>query len=264
MPASIPTLRPRVAAERLLDAVRAWRAGTLSEDGLFFALLVTARARAAESLPGMPPWVVRTDVEAELFARAQAISSQADPRLDVLQIYRWIHESFSFALLDFRRSQDPLPKRKRDQRNRLDAAVEALEEEAGRPATASERYAIARGLVPAAMAVGASGHQEVLLLVQPPTSVRFDLDEVEGAPWGGEPEPAGSDQEPDDPGAAVHVGALDADRRTQAVHVAAALLDDDRLFADFSRCVARRVQPEEAAALVAALTGQLAALGLSC
>lgn len=230
------------ANDELLQQLRRYVAGEIDEDLLLPYILASARVVAWDSMKRLPPSAVYDEVTATLYQRTATMMRKINRDMDPLQIQQWIYRNFQGAVADAGREADVLSKRKRAQVNRWKDLCEEFTRQNGRAPTMSEQEALARQVVPKRM-LSSNGRAEVGMIIQNPSSVPMDDLASQAAP--------GSEDD--------ELDRIETEERTDALHLAAFHLEDDKLYAAFVKLVTKgrstegSIRPDLAASLRDAL-----------
>ena len=253
---AIPVLRSARVQERqrrnqlLINALEMFSRGEVEADELAPYLMTFADDVASTKIGSLPSFVTKEDLISALYLKITPILRNIDPSMDAFQMLQYVYRCFEFALIDEGRSKDPWPKRMRTRINKFQRDVEEAELKVGRKLTDSERREIAKGCLGPKMLKGKDVDHLLNLLTTGMTVSAMTDEAIENAS-------AAFVEESDD--------VLDEDRRAQALHIAAANIDDDKVHAAVVSMLVDQRPPTEASirkAIEFSLRDQLERIGV--
>ena len=254
---SPPRLRSARVQERqqrnqlLINALEMFSRGEVEADELAPYLMTFAEDVAGTKIGSLPSFVTKEDLVSALYLKITPILRNIDPSMDAYQMLQYVYRCFEFALIDEGRSKDPWPKRMRTRINKFQRDVEEAELKTGRKLTDAERREIAKGCLGPKMLKGKDVDHLLSLLTNGMTVSAMTTEALENVS-------SAFVEDADE--------SLDEERRAQALHIAAANIDDDMVYAAVVSMLVDQRPPTEAAirkAIEFSLRDQLERIGVS-
>ena len=193
----------------------------------------------------LPPGADLEDVISHVDERIVRMLRTMDLGLDVPQIVTWIYRSIRMAVADAGREHDELTRRDRMKANEIQALKEQRERELGRPLTEVEQREVARSALTVKVAASAKAPRLSALLVSGVQKHALD-------------------ESMDLPGEASTEEEAEQSWQAQALHIAGANIDSDRIHAAFAETINGKQLTNEGleASVRVAMTEQLAHFGM--
>lgn len=232
------------ASDRLLDALFRYVRNEINEGELLPYIMESAEWVARGAVRTLPPFAHYEEVLSALNQRTVGILRKIDRTMDPLQIQKWIYRNFQGAVQDAGREADIIPIRKRKEINRWKHLCDEFTAEHGRDPTPKEQEELAAQVVPP-RTLHVNGRTEIDMIMNVPKHVPMDVLST-----------ASYEMEED--------GRFDTEEMEQALHIAAANMEDDGLFASFVKLVVNGEITEDTirADLAATLHDALLQLGV--